>query len=67
VVRQSVHGQALISSGLGVGGEQVVTDGQYGLTPGVRVAVQPSGLSQGNSGPAGPMRNAQTNRLGISP
>lgn len=66
-VEQSVRGQALISSGLTVG-EQVVTNGQYGLTPGAHVAVQPSETPQDNSGqPGRPMRNNQNIRLGISP
>jgi multidrug efflux system membrane fusion protein len=66
-VRQSLHGQVLASSGLSAG-EQVVTNGQYGLTQGVHVAVQPSGPPQDSNGrPGRPMRNAQTNRLGIAP
>jgi multidrug efflux system membrane fusion protein len=66
-VRQSLHGQVLASSGLSAG-EQVVTNGQYGLTQGVHVAVQTSGPPQDSNGrPGRPMRNAQTNRLGIAP
>ncbi|MDB5405835.1 MAG: efflux transporter periplasmic adaptor subunit, partial [Rhodospirillales bacterium] len=38
-VRQSRHGQVLVSSGLSAG-EQVVTNGQYGLVPGAHVAAQ---------------------------
>jgi hypothetical protein len=57
----------LVSSGLNAG-EQVVIDGQYGLTPGARIAVQPSGSQhEGNQPLTGPMRSAQTNRLGIAP
>ena len=66
-VRQSVHGQVLVSSGLSAD-EQVVTNGQYGLTQGVQVTVQPSGPQQADSGrPTRPMHNSQTNRLGIAP
>lgn len=66
-VRQSLHGQVLLSSGLS-GGEQVVTNGQYALVPGAHVAVQNTGPRQENGAtPAPPMRNSQTNRLGFSP
>jgi multidrug efflux system membrane fusion protein len=66
-VQQSQHGQVLVSSGLSAG-ERVVTNGQYGLTAGAHVAVQPSGAQQASSGgPSRPMRNSQTNRLGIVP
>ena len=58
-VAQMVDGRALISSGL-TAGETVVTDGQYGLTAGAKVAVQPS-----TSGD--PLQNAQTEMLGIQP
>jgi multidrug efflux system membrane fusion protein len=38
-LRQQLHGVSLVSSGLQAG-EQVVTDGQYGIASGTRVAVQ---------------------------
>ena len=66
-VQQSVHGQALLSSGLSAG-VQVVSSGQYGLVPGARVAVQGSGPQQANaSSPPPQMRNTQTDRLGFAP
>jgi multidrug efflux system membrane fusion protein len=66
-VKQSRHGQVLVSSGLSAG-EQVVTNGQYGLVPGAHVAAQNAGPQQENaSAPVQSMRNAQTSRLGISP
>jgi multidrug efflux system membrane fusion protein len=66
-VQQLAHGQVLVSSGLSAG-EQVVSNGQFGLAPGVHVAVQNSQSRQANgSTPAPTMRNTQTNRLGFSP
>jgi multidrug efflux system membrane fusion protein len=65
-VEQSTHGQVLVSSGLSAG-EQVVIDGQYGLTPGARIAAVSGGQQGGNQQLAGPMRSAETNRLGIAP
>ncbi len=66
-VRQSRHGQVLVSSGLSAG-EQVVTNGQYGLVPGAHVAVPNAEPQQGNAPtPAQSMRNTQTNRVGFSP
>jgi multidrug efflux system membrane fusion protein len=66
-VQQSRHGQVLVSSGLSAG-EQVVTNGQYGLVPGAHVAVQNAEPQQGNAPtPAQSMRNTQTNRVGFSP
>ncbi len=64
-VAQVVHGTALVT---GVkAGEQVVTDGQYGLTPGTHVAVQqPTPRSSAAAAPQ-PLRSNQPNRLGISP
>lgn len=62
VVRQQLRGQALVSSGLSAG-EQVVIDGQYGLTEGAQVSVQrPSGQAA-----AAPLRTNQPGRLGIAP
>lgn len=65
-VRQSTQGQALISSGLSAG-TQVVTNGQYGLVPGSRVAVQENTSEASGSTTAPRMRNIQSNRLGFSP
>jgi membrane fusion protein, multidrug efflux system len=66
-VEHSQHGQVLISSGL-TPGDRIITDGQYGLTPGAHVAIQRSGAQQGNGErPAPPLHNAQTDRLGIVP
>jgi membrane fusion protein, multidrug efflux system len=66
-VQQSRHGQVLVSSGLGAD-EQVVTNGQYALVPGARVAVQSAGPRQEHgSTPIQLMHDSQTNRLGISP
>jgi multidrug efflux system membrane fusion protein len=52
-------GRDLVTRGL-VGGETVVTDGQYGLSDGARVAIE-------SEGPSSPLRNAQTTMLGIQP
>ncbi len=65
-VRQQLRGQTLVSSGL-TAGEQVVTNGQYGLTSGAHVTVQHASPPQpGSTGPAAPMRTNQPGRLGIS-
>lgn len=58
-VAQMVDGKALVTSGLKAG-ETVVTDGQYGLTPGAAVAVQTGVAST-------PLQNADTEVLGIQP
>jgi multidrug efflux system membrane fusion protein len=58
-VGQLVNGQALITSGLAKG-ETVVTDGQYGLTPGAPVVI-----ASGDT--VNPLQNAQTQMLGIQP
>jgi membrane fusion protein, multidrug efflux system len=58
-VAQMVDGRALITSGLSAG-ETVVTDGQYGLTPGTKVSIQPGSSNN-------PLQNAQTETLGIQP
>ncbi|HTI00594.1 MAG TPA: efflux RND transporter periplasmic adaptor subunit [Acidisoma sp.] len=58
-VAQIQQGRALVTAGLHAG-ETVVTDGQYGLTPGATVAVQASN-------PTTPLQNAQTEMLGIQP
>jgi membrane fusion protein, multidrug efflux system len=60
-VTQMVDGKALIASGLKAG-ESVVSDGQYGLTPGARVSIQPSSADA-----TSPLQNAQTQMLGIQP
>jgi membrane fusion protein, multidrug efflux system len=65
-VRQSTHGQALISSGLSAGAA-VVTNGQYGLVPGAHVAVHNSKSEANGPTTAPTMRNIQGNRLGFSP
>jgi membrane fusion protein, multidrug efflux system len=62
-VTQSSNGQALIGSGL-TPGAQIVTNGQYGLVAGAKVAVQKSDAGQGNSLP---LRNNHDNQLGIVP
>lgn len=62
-VRQVVHGTGLLA---GVkAGQTVVTNGQYGLTKGTRVAVQEPGPD--TDAPAIPLRSNQAGRLGISP
>ena len=58
-VAQMENGRALISAGL-TAGETVVTDGQYGLAPGMQVAIQPTGSDTA-------LQNAQTDMLGIQP
>ena len=66
-IRQQLRGQVLVSSGLRAG-EQVVTDGQYGLTPGAHVSVQAlSQLASAEAGGAPALRTNQTGQLGISP
>jgi membrane fusion protein, multidrug efflux system len=54
-----LDGRDLVTQGLAAG-ETVVTDGQYGLSDGARVAVESGGASS-------PLRNAQTTMLGIQP
>jgi multidrug efflux system membrane fusion protein len=61
-VAQLTRGTALVTAGLHPG-QQVVTDGQYGLQPGARVVEQ---RPDGDAGSA-PLKNAQTNLLGIQP
>ncbi|HVE21384.1 MAG TPA: efflux RND transporter periplasmic adaptor subunit [Acidocella sp.] len=58
-VGQLVNGQALVTSGLAKG-ETVVTDGQYGLTPGAPVMIT-------SNDAVNPLQNAQTQMLGIQP
>jgi multidrug efflux system membrane fusion protein len=66
-VRQRIRGRVLVSSGLNAG-EQVVTNGQYGLTSGAQVTVQQGQPQQTASGaPTPPLRTNQPGRLGISP
>jgi multidrug efflux system membrane fusion protein len=62
-VTQTSRGQALIGSGLAPG-QQVVTNGQYGLVAGSKVVIQKPNLDQGNSLP---LRNNHDDRLGIVP
>jgi membrane fusion protein, multidrug efflux system len=62
-VTQSSNGQALIGSGL-TPGAQVVTNGQYGLVAGTKVAEQKVDAGQGNSLL---LRNNHDNQLGIVP
>jgi len=60
-VAQMVRGTALVISGL-TAGETVVSDGQYGLRPGDKVAPR----SPADTTDA-PLMNAQTDTLGIQP
>ena len=62
-VTQTSSGRALIGSGL-TPGQQVVTNGQYGLVAGSKVVVQKAGAGQGNGLP---LRNNHDSRLGIVP
>jgi membrane fusion protein, multidrug efflux system len=66
-IRQQLRGLVLVSSGLRAG-EQVVTDGQYGLTRGAHVSVEaPSKLASAEAAGAPALRTNQTDQLGISP
>jgi multidrug efflux system membrane fusion protein len=60
-VAQMVRGTALVTSGLSVG-QIVVSDGQYGLRPGDKVAVRSPGDTADT-----PLMNGQTDTLGIQP
>jgi multidrug efflux system membrane fusion protein len=62
-IRQQLRGQVLVASGLSAG-EQVVTNGQYGLTPGAHVSIQSPSQTQAR---LTPLRTDQPGRLGISP
>jgi membrane fusion protein, multidrug efflux system len=62
-VTQTSSGQALIGSGL-TPGQQVVTNGQYGLIAGSKVVIQKPSTGQSNSLP---LRNNHDDRLGIVP
>jgi membrane fusion protein, multidrug efflux system len=62
-VTQSSNGQVLIGSGLTYG-EQVVTNGQYGLVAGSRVAIEKADAGPGSNLP---LRNNHDDRLGIVP
>jgi multidrug efflux system membrane fusion protein len=67
VIRQQLHGQALVTSGLQAG-ETVVINGQYGLTSGAHVAVQAAqAQSPGGTNGSVPLSTNQPNRLGIAP
>jgi membrane fusion protein, multidrug efflux system len=62
-VTQTSSGWALIGSGA-TPGQQVVTNGQYGLVGGSKVVVQKTDAGQGNGLP---LRNNHNDRLGIVP
>jgi multidrug efflux system membrane fusion protein len=62
-VTQTSNGQVLIGSGLAPG-QQVVTNGQYGLVPGSKVTIQQASANQGSTLP---LRNNHDDRLGIVP
>jgi multidrug efflux system membrane fusion protein len=62
-VTQTGSGRALIGSGI-TPGQQVVTNGQYGLVAGSKVVLQKTGAGQGNGLP---LRNNHGDRLGIVP
>jgi membrane fusion protein, multidrug efflux system len=62
-VTQYGNGRALIGSGL-TPGQQVVTNGQYGLVAGTKVAAQEADAARGDSLP---LRNNHDTRLGIVP
>jgi multidrug efflux system membrane fusion protein len=65
-IAQELRGQVLVSSGLSAG-EQVVTDGQYGLTSGVHIKI-PETTSKSTEEEHSPqLRRNQSGRLGISP
>ena len=59
-IAQTSHGTALIDSGLQAG-EQVVTDGQYGLRAGAAVTVLAA-----KAGASRALKNTQTDTLGIA-
>jgi membrane fusion protein, multidrug efflux system len=64
---QQMNGQALVASGLKPG-EMVVTDGQYGLTPGAHVTIQtPQSENVASGSNVPPLRRSPPNRLGIEP
>jgi membrane fusion protein, multidrug efflux system len=66
-IRQQLRGRVLVSSGLRAG-EQVVTDGQYGLTGGAHVSVLAhSKLASAETGGTPALRTNQADQLGISP
>jgi multidrug efflux system membrane fusion protein len=58
-IAQTSHGTALIDTGLKAG-EQVVTEGQYGLQTGAAVTI-----AAAKAGASGALKNTQTNTLGI--
>jgi multidrug efflux system membrane fusion protein len=65
-LRQQVNGQALLSSGVKPR-DQVVINGQYGLTSGAHVSVQKAqAQSPAANGNGTPLQTNQPNRLGIS-
>ena len=67
-IRQQLRGHVLVSSGLSAG-EQVVTDGQYGLTSGalIKIVAPSKQASTEEEQPAPELRTNQSDRLGISP
>jgi multidrug efflux system membrane fusion protein len=65
-IAQELRGQVLVSSGLSAG-EQVVTDGQYGLTSGVRIKISETTSKSTEGEHSLQLRRNQSGRLGISP
>ena len=64
-IKQSLSGRVLVSSGVEAG-QQVVINGQYGLTVGAHVAVQQSSESAASNGTSVALRTNQPGRLGIT-
>jgi multidrug efflux system membrane fusion protein len=62
---QTLAGRVLVSSGLSAG-QQVVVNGQYGLTDGTHVAVQQRSEAVASNGSAASMHTNQPGRLGIT-
>jgi membrane fusion protein, multidrug efflux system len=64
-IEQALAGRVLVSSGLSTG-QQVVVNGQYGLTAGAHVAVQQAAEQMAGNGTATIMHTNQPGRLGIT-
>jgi multidrug efflux system membrane fusion protein len=64
-IEQTLSGRVLVSSGLSAG-QQVVINGQYGLTDGARVAVQQASEQVAGNNTAAMMHTNQPGRLGIT-
>jgi multidrug efflux system membrane fusion protein len=64
-IEQALAGRVLVSSGLSAG-QQVVINGQYGLTAGARVAVQQASEQVAGNDTAATMHTNQPGRLGIT-